>query len=185
MDRTDLEDLVVGSGVLFVESKTNRIEPTALNGNAYSKIAIGDFDDNRLDDIFLWDPATENNRTALATLFDTDPFVISTNDIEPTAVNGNDFDQVIPLFSDATGPDTTGLFFWGATNQRSRMAMPIVPPLNPVDTMVASEFAIAPVAESDSSDSTPETTPLALDLNTGSEPSSLDEVFTDFDALLN
>ncbi len=172
---------VVGSGVSFVDSKTNRIEPTAINGNDFTEIAIGDFDDNRLDDLFLWNPATGKNRTALATLFDADPFVISTNDIEPLAVNGNDFDQVIPFFSDATGPDTTGLYFLGSANQRSRMAMPIVPPLN----------AVPPAAPAPATVPTPtvipdsilDSAPLALDLDAQSA-GNLDEVFTDFDALL-
>ena len=173
----------VGSGVTFLDSKTNRIAAAALNGNAYTQIAVGDFDDNRLDDIFLWNPVTGENRTALATLFDGDPFVISTNDVEPTAINGDDFDQVVPYFSDVTGPNTTGLFFYGAATQRSRMAMPTVPPLNP-DTLAVPDTVTPPPAQTDSPASSLDTTPMALDLATD-DNSSLDEVFADFDALLN
>ncbi len=91
----------------------------AINGS-YAVNVSGNFDSSSIgfdevsnDDVFFWNPATGANRIAFG------DGMILTNPINPAALNGNDFIQVVSGNFDEGG--NTDLFFWNPSTGRNRL----------------------------------------------------------------
>ncbi|WP_166831288.1 beta strand repeat-containing protein [Thalassoroseus pseudoceratinae] len=108
--------IIFGDGRL----QNNPIAPGFLNGNDFTEILVGNFDDGGGDDFFFWNPRSGRNRlihnTAGAQGIST---TIETNFIPANAINGNDFTSIVSGNFDGGGPDD--LFFWNPTNGRNRL----------------------------------------------------------------
>ena len=120
--------IVLSDGTII----TNPITPAAINGNDFSQLVSGDFDGDPNDDLFFWDPVSGKNRLVH---FDVDNVttpltitgVIEDNVVPQTAINGNDFSEVVAGDLDDGGADD--LFFWNPTTGRNRLVhlTPVTP----------------------------------------------------------
>ena len=108
--------IIFGDGRL----QNNPINPGFLNGNDFTEILVGNFDDGGGDDLFFWNPRSGRNRlihnSANAAGIATS---IETNFIPANAINGNDFTSIVTGNFDGGGPDD--LFFWNSMNGRNRL----------------------------------------------------------------
>ncbi len=112
-----------GSISSFDGSQTNRIGGTQLNGNAFSQVAVGDFNNDDLDDVFAWDPRTGANRVGLTDVNPNQLSQVFSNLVDPSQINGNDFSVLISRSAgegQTVGDDE--LFFWNPVTGRNRQA---------------------------------------------------------------
>ena len=112
-----------GTRSSFAGSQTNQIGGTQLNGNAYSRVAIGDYNNDDLDDVFAWDPRTGANRVGLTNVNPDQLSEVFSNLVDPSQINGNDFSVLISR--NAGEGQTVGddeLFFWNPITGRNRQA---------------------------------------------------------------
>ena len=82
---------------------------------------MGDFNNDRLDDVFAWDPRSGQNRTALTNATPDELSQVFADFVDPAAINGNDFSVLTSQsagLGDAFGDDE--LFFWNPINGRNR-----------------------------------------------------------------
>ncbi len=110
-------------GQLNTVVETNVVAPTAINGNAYGEIVSGDFDQGGADDLFLWNSQSGRNRLVHlapgATETSTVSTIIQSNVIAPTAINGNDFQEIYAGQFVANGGDE--LLFVNLNTGRNRV----------------------------------------------------------------
>lgn len=100
--------------------QSNPFPATALNGNDFTEVIVGDFDGAGGDDFFFWNPRTGRNRLIHSN--GTNGNIIGgieTNVIPPSAINGNDFTTLVIGSFDAGGTDD--LFFWHSQSGRNRL----------------------------------------------------------------
>ena len=114
---------VPGSNSSFAGSQTNQIEGTQLNGNAFSRVAVGDYNNDGLDDVFAWDPLTGSNRVGLTNVDPSQLSEVFSSLVDPSQINGNDFSVLISRSAgegQSIGDDE--LFFWNPVTGRNRQA---------------------------------------------------------------
>ncbi len=116
-----------GASTSFVSVRVNVISPSAINGNMFSKTAIGDFNSDGLDELFFWDPKTGGNRLAIVdnTFAELD-FAVLDNPVSPTAINGNEYTNLVSRADGANGDE---LFFWNALDGNNRVVSSNLPTL--------------------------------------------------------
>ncbi len=104
------------NGASGTQLETNLVPPSAINGNDFPQLVVGNFDGTGTDDLFFWNPRSGKNRLVSV---DDGNFVFRTNIVDPTSINGNDFTEVVVgQFS----PDAaTDLFFWNPRSGRNRL----------------------------------------------------------------
>ncbi|WP_166829829.1 beta strand repeat-containing protein [Thalassoroseus pseudoceratinae] len=99
------------------------VPDAAINGNDFTELVAGDLDEGDADDLFFWNPVTGRNRlvhlTAVTPAADTEVSNIQTNVVDVTAINGNDFEDVVLGDFDNTGSNE--LFFTNLTTGRNRL----------------------------------------------------------------
>ncbi|WP_166830836.1 Calx-beta domain-containing protein [Thalassoroseus pseudoceratinae] len=113
--RSGANRIVYGHGNI----QTNPIEPGALNGNDFTEVIVGNFNDGRQTELFFWNPRTGRNRLVHLSNGIVEG-AIETNVIPSTAINGNDFTTVVA--GNFNGDATTDLFFWNPVSGRNRIA---------------------------------------------------------------
>lgn len=100
---------------------TNSISPSALNGNDFDRLTVGQFNQTgteTAEDLFFWNTDTGRNRLATGNNAAATPsFTIDTNCVAPGALNSA-YNAVVTLEND-TGFDT--LFFWGRLSGANRI----------------------------------------------------------------
>ena len=105
--------------------QTNLIQDIAINGNDFSELASGDFNQDGLDDIFFWNPTTGKNRMVVSDIFAMQPTLnrVFSDFVDRPALNGNDFSTLIP-FNDANASNPVigidRLFFWNPITGKNR-----------------------------------------------------------------
>ncbi|WP_166829988.1 Calx-beta domain-containing protein [Thalassoroseus pseudoceratinae] len=113
---TGANRLIFGNGTL----QDNPFPVSALNGNDFTEVLIGDFDEDGSHDLFFWNPVTGRNRLLHTTVATNDLGAgFETNVIPSTAINGNDFTSAVVGNFDGGGPDD--LFFWNPVTGRNRL----------------------------------------------------------------
>ncbi len=119
--RIELMTITAGMDSQFDQLTSNWIPSTQINGDVYSQIEIGDFDNNGLSDIFVWNPNSGDNRLLLTT--ETVETVETVDQpIAPSVINGNQFDTVTQLGAEGDlGFEMTGLFFWDSITGQNRV----------------------------------------------------------------
>ncbi|WP_166828858.1 Calx-beta domain-containing protein [Thalassoroseus pseudoceratinae] len=118
---------VAGVSTTFASVRTNVIERSAFNGNMFPKMAIGDFNSDGLDEVFFWDPSSGKNRLAVVDgAFEDLDFTIIDNPISNTAINGNQFTDVVERVSGNGGDE---LFFWNPLTGDNRVVNSDLPTL--------------------------------------------------------
>ena len=107
----------------FDRLTNDAIDPTALNGNDFSTLVVGDYNLDGVDDVFAFQPGSGRNRLFLNT---TDSaagnvsFSTVTQPIQPTVING-EFSQIEAVFVEAEdGLFSFGLAFWDPITGRNR-----------------------------------------------------------------
>ena len=110
------ENRFVINGATGTQLLTNLVPPSAINGNDFPQLIIGNFDGIGTNDLFFWNPRSGKNRLVSV---DNGNFAIRTNIVDPTSINGNDFTQVV---AGQFSPDAaTDLFFWNPRSGRNRL----------------------------------------------------------------
>ncbi len=106
-----LDDTTMDVG--FSGLQTNLIAPAAINGNASGDVAVADFDDNGIDDFYVWNPTTGANRLVLR---QDEPGMATTivdHPTDPLLINSNKFSVLLPgTFLEASSPTGSVVFFW-------------------------------------------------------------------------
>ncbi len=113
--RSGANRIVYGHGPI----QTNPIDPGAINGNDFTHVIVGNFNEGRQTELFFWNPRTGRNRLVHLSNGLVEG-AIETNIIPPTAINGNDFTTVVA--GNFNGDGTTDLFFWNPVSGRNRIA---------------------------------------------------------------
>ncbi len=100
---------------------TNTISSSALNGNDFNRLTVGQFNQTTTEtaeDLFFWNTDTGRNRLATGDDSAANPvFTVDTNCVAPGALN-TAYNAVVTLDND-TGFDT--LFFWGRISGANRV----------------------------------------------------------------
>ena len=108
--------IVFGNGVV----QSNPFPTTAINGNDFTVVLFGQFDEGGGSDLFFWNPQTGRNRLIHVT-GGTGQVVgqIETNIVPQTAINGFDYNAVVAANLDNGGAED--LFFWSPRTGRNRL----------------------------------------------------------------
>ncbi len=117
-----LSAAMTGTLVAVDKVQDNSIARTAINGNVYQQIAVGDVDADDFDDLFFWDPRQGRNR-----LFTTDAtgglLTLLDNPVSPPAINGDGSGLLTTLSPDPLrSPLADDLFFWPPNIGQNRRA---------------------------------------------------------------
>ncbi|WP_166832093.1 beta strand repeat-containing protein [Thalassoroseus pseudoceratinae] len=108
--------IVFGDGSV----QDNPFAPTDINGNDFTQVRIGDFDNDAGHDLFFWNPSTGRNRLIHANGGTTSVVGTMENNVVPVIlVNGNDFEQFVVGNFDDGGPED--LFFWNPVSGANRL----------------------------------------------------------------
>ena len=97
---------------------TNFFAPTLINGNDFTTLVSGRYDRVNQDSLFFWNPTTGRNRFATIFHLPTLRGYVTTNVIDPSAIN-SDFTQAISGHFD--GHIYESLFFWNPATGRNRI----------------------------------------------------------------
>ncbi len=97
--RNRLVHIDTNANVVSADVETNVIPTGAINGNDFSQITAGEYNDNdQTAEIFFWNPTSGRNRFAVLNTVtagqNTDLDRIETNFIDPRGINGNAFQLV-------------------------------------------------------------------------------------------
>ena len=116
--------------------QTNAISPSAINGNDFLTVVVGQFNDDNVDDLFFWNPDSGRNRTITmqVTLGTINQLGLFTNTISASALNGNDFNRLTVGEFDGSD-DAEDLFFWNTDTGRNRLATGSDAAANPTFTI--------------------------------------------------
>jgi len=116
---------------------TNPIAPAAINGNAFSQVLNGDFDnDGQRDDLFFFQPGTGANR--LVQNVNTAAPIITNNVVNPGAING-EFSVAVSGNFNPNSSAIEDIFFWDPVSGHNRIVRHVGPSANPqvvVDNLV-------------------------------------------------
>lgn len=136
----------VDSGQIF----TNVIDPRSINGNDFTVAQAGRFIDNDgLSELFFWNPATGRNRMIQleAILISDQPRFLreQTNGIDPKAINGNDFTEIV--VGELDGFSFDEMFFWNPVSGKNRVIVLATGDANsPVNVIAEETDAVDPAA---------------------------------------
>ncbi len=87
-----------GTGSVMSTFETNVIDPTQINGNDFTTAVVADLDGIDEADLFFWNPTSGRNRIAhflhVTAGVDSDISNVQDNVIDPTQINGGDFQSV-------------------------------------------------------------------------------------------
>ena len=112
------------SATSYSASAATGIADPFVNGNDFTEVIVGNFGEDEVADLFFWNPQTGRNRTfyiqdgvaIIEPIVSADGF--RTNTVEPTAINGGDFQQVVTVQIGSNGYDD--LLFWNPLTGRNR-----------------------------------------------------------------
>ncbi len=111
-----------GTGGAMSTFQTNVIDPTQINGNDFTTAVVADLDGIDQADLFFWNPTSGRNRIAhfITVTAGTDSAVssVQTNVIDPTQINGGDFQSVDVGQFESGGLDE--LLFTNLTSGKNR-----------------------------------------------------------------
>ncbi|WP_166820408.1 peroxidase family protein [Thalassoroseus pseudoceratinae] len=110
-----------GGSVISGAISTNVIDSTAINGNAYTHVSIGDLNQDGVDELFAWNSRSGANRLCL--INNNDPTLDQVFDevVDSGFINGNDFDQLLSLRMSDDDEIGDALFFCNSITGRNRM----------------------------------------------------------------
>ena len=113
---------IPGGELLAGAISNNVIDSTAINGDTYTHVSIGDLNRDGVDELFAWNSRTGSNRLCL--INDNDPTLDQVFDelVDSSFINGNDFDQLLGLTMDDGDEIGDALFFCNSITGRNRMA---------------------------------------------------------------
>ena len=142
--------------ILFGDGRvvTDLIDPTAVNGNDFSSVTLGNFDGTAGDDLFFWSSTTGRNRIVRFTV-DAETNLSSsfeTNVVAPAAINGDDFVEVVS--GNLNGLGTDDLFFWNPETGRNRLANLSFSTANAVTSVASLQTDFIPTAAINGNDFT-------------------------------
>ena len=110
----------IESGVASITTG-NPASQSIFNDSDDRMVQVVDLNGDGLDDVFLWDPTTGNDRTALTDFGPQALPQLVDNVVDPTIINGNDFEQLARLVDSAfTAGEAEDLYFWDATTGNNR-----------------------------------------------------------------
>ncbi|WP_166820007.1 ELWxxDGT repeat protein [Thalassoroseus pseudoceratinae] len=106
----------------FSNFRNNVLPPSAFNGSDFSQIAIGNVNQDGLDDVFAWAAGRGRNRVALTNPNPSSLSTVETNPVNPGAING-EYDHVVRLTDQVFSNSLTdSFFFWDEITGRNRRA---------------------------------------------------------------
>ncbi|WP_166824497.1 Calx-beta domain-containing protein [Thalassoroseus pseudoceratinae] len=118
----ELSAVTPGQNTDFAAMTDSLITAGSINGDVYSKWTAGDFNNDGLTDVFVWNPATGANRLLLTSEESPVSTEIVDNTIDPTEINQNGFQIVTPQTIDVgEGIFADSLFFWNPVTGQNRV----------------------------------------------------------------
>ncbi len=113
----------VTSGIGSIESGSIGSQ-AGFNDSANRVVQIVDLNGDGLDDVFLWDPTTGANRSALTDIRDQASPRFVDNVVDPSLINGNSFAKLERLVDAAFTPgEGEDLYFWDPITGNNRRIM--------------------------------------------------------------
>ncbi len=139
-----IDSTTAGMSTSASNIETNVVPVTAINGNDFATVEVGQFVVDGLAELLFFDLLSGKNRrvefTATTVGVDTDVFEVLDSPIEDANIGGTNFTQW--TVGDFNNDGRTDLFVWNSVSGENRL---LVTAELPMDPAVANESPIAPV----------------------------------------